>query len=199
MKREFINLSINLIEKYDPDINELKITKIKYGLEAIYIFVTKLLVVSILALLFNLLDELFLFLLFYGLIRMFSFGLHLDNGFKCLIVSSITFLTILFLAKNIFVDNYIKIIIATITIILVFVYSPADTHKRPIINKKRRRTYKYISTFIATVYVLMIPFMNNMISNIIVMSLLLQIILINPLSYRLLKLPYNNYKGWKEG
>ena len=48
MKEKFINNGINFISKYQ-DCNDLKIKKIKYGLEGIYSLVLKLSTVIIIA------------------------------------------------------------------------------------------------------------------------------------------------------
>ena len=77
----------------------------------------------------------------------------------------------------------------------MFKNSPADTKKRPIVNHKRRLIYKIISTILAIIFVtLSILIKNNYISNCLIFGLVLQNILISPLTYKIFKQPYNNYK-----
>ena len=49
---------------------------------------------------------------------------------------------------------YVKTIIGIICIGFMFKNAPADTHKRPIVSKKRRHIYKLISTIVAIVMVI---------------------------------------------
>ena len=73
--------------------------------------------------------------------------------------------------------------------------SPADTKKRPIVSPKRRLTYKLISTILAIIFVILsVIIKNNFISNCLVFGLILQNVLISPLTYKIFKQPYNNYK-----
>ena len=90
-----------------------------------------------------------------------------------------------------------KIIIGSILTITISIFSPADTKKRPIINKKRRKIYKILSTIISIIYVLLsVKIENNYIENCLIFSIILQNILISPITYKIFKLPYNNYKEY---
>ena len=81
----------------------------------------------------------------------------------------------------------------------MFKNSPADTHKKPIINKKKRKMYKYISTCLAIIYSIIILFIKNQIfCNYLLISLILQNIMISPVTYKIFKLPYNNYITYLE-
>ena len=77
----------------------------------------------------------------------------------------------------------------------MFKNSPADNKKRPIVNPTRRLTYKIISTIIAITYVILsIVISNNYIVNCFIFGLIIQNILISPITYKVFKQPYNNYK-----
>ena len=81
--------------------------------------------------------------------------------------------------------------------ILIAIYAPADTEKRPIVSKARRQTYKIISIIISISYMIIsLSINNNFISNSLLLSLLLELIMINPLTYKIYKQPYNNYKTY---
>ena len=72
--------------------------------------------------------------------------------------------------------------------------APADTHKRPIISKKRRLIYKSLSTILSVIFSVIAIFINNnFISNSLIFSIILENILISPFVYKLFNLPYNNY------
>ena len=76
--------------------------------------------------------------------------------------------------------------------------SPADTHKKPIINKKRRLIYKYISVFITFIYgIIALIINNNFLSNALILTIIIQCVVISPVTYKLFKAPYNNYLNYK--
>ena len=72
--------------------------------------------------------------------------------------------------------------------------APADTKKKPIINKKRRFILKLISTILAIIFsISAIIINNNFLSNCLIFALILENIMIAPTTYKIFKLPYNNY------
>ena len=62
--------------------------------------------------------------------------------------SSLIFILVPILCMKIVIPINIKIILGLIGLALMIKNAPADTYKRPIINKKRRLTYKINSIFI---------------------------------------------------
>ena len=125
---------------------------------------------------------------------MTSFGLHAKKSWVCLLSSTTIFVFVPFISLHIMIPIYLKVIIGIILIGLIYKNAPADTHKRPIVNYKRRMIYKYCSTFIAIIYIYCsILINNNFFSNCFIFTLLVQAIIISPLVYKIFKLPYNNY------
>ena len=198
MKNAVINSSISFIKKY-RNYSENELAIIKYGLEGIYLTITKTIVIFTLAYFLGYLVESAIFLISCGLLRMSSFGLHAKKSWMCLISSVIIFNIIPVIAKNIFLNISIKILIGFIGIILIYKNSPADTYKRPIVSKKRRKKLKIISTIISVIYFILSLFVNNQfICNCFIFSILVQNVFISPLTYKLFNLPYNNYIGYLE-
>ena len=198
MKNLVVNNCLNFIQKNYSYDNQ-KIAELKYGLEAIYILITKTAIILLAALILGLLKEVIIFTIFYSLIRMPSFGLHATKSWICLISSLICFIAIPYICNYIVINIYIKAILGIINILLMYKNAPADTYKRPIINQKRRDTYKFISTLIAIISsFLSIIIKNNYISNSLIFALILQNFMISPITYKLFKLSYNNYKKYLE-
>ena len=198
MKEFCIYHSINLIKRYNPNYSKNKIAEIKYGLEGIYILITKTIVIFAIAYFLNLLKELIVFVLLYNLIRMPSFGLHANKSYQCLISSIIIFIALPYLCMSIELPLLLKWGIGTICVIFIFKNSPADTQKKPIINRKRRKVYKYISTIIATTFTIFsLISANSYIANSLIVVLVLQCFMISPLVYKFFNLPYNNYLRYK--
>ena len=194
MKKFIIGKCMNIVKKYHS-YDDTKLAEIEYGLVGIYLTITKMFVISIACLVLGIFKEMFLFMLIYGVLRTFSFGIHATKSWMCWIASSIIFIGFPILCIYVNMDNIFKLIIGSVFTILMFKNSPADTKKRPIVNKKRRWTYKIISTLLAIIYVtLSIIISNNFISNCFIFGLVLQNILISPLTYKIFNQPYNNYK-----
>ena len=198
MKDLIITKAMNSIKnknKYD----DIKLAEIKYGLSTLYINITKTIVILTLAILLNIIKELLLILLFYGLLRLTGFGLHAKKSWQCWIGSLITFLLLPYLTKILTINFYIRLIISTLSVIFIFIYAPADTEKRPLIRKNKRIIYKILCTLTAiglTIYSLLTK--NILIQNSIFFSLILECFMISPLSYKIFKLKYANYKYYKK-
>ncbi len=196
MRNFIINKQLGVIQKYNNFDNE-KLEIIKYGLESIYILITKMVVILTVSYLLGLIKETLIFLICYNLIRMPSFGLHATKSWICLISSLLIFITIPFICKAIQIPVYLKEIIGLVSLVFIIKNAPADTYKRPIINKKRRLFLKIISTIIALIMIICSLFINNQFwANSLLMAIVLQCFMISPTVYRIFKLPYNNYKKY---
>ena len=193
MKKIVMDYTMNLIKK-NGDFDEEKLAIIKYGLEGLYLTITKLIIIFLLAYVLNIFKEVIIFLLIYNIIRTTSFGLHATKSWICLLSSTLIFIGVPFICKYIYLTKYFKVVLGLILILFIYKNSPADTHKRPIVNPKRRMFFKYISTFIAIIFIYCsILIDNNFISNCFILSLLVQSFMISPSIYKLFNLPYNNY------
>lgn len=79
-------------------------------------------------------------------------------------------------------------------------YAPADTEKRPLINKKKRIIYKVLTLVITFIYlVISLILKNQTIINALYLSTILETIQILPVTYKLYGVRYNNYKNYKKG
>lgn len=193
MKDVIVLKCINVIEKKGT-YSKSDLIKIKYGLEGIYLTISKLLFVSILAILLGIFKEMILFVAIYNILRFPSFGLHATKSWICLIATTILFIGIPFISLHLVIPLVIKILICIIGIILMFKNSPADTKKKPIVSKKRRKIYKFTSTVITIIYSIIAILINNQfLSNCLIISIIVQNCLISPIVYKIFKLPYNNY------
>ena len=197
MRKYIISNCMKIVADNNPDLDKTKLDEIEYGLISIYILITKLIIIFALAYILGIFKEVIIFSFIYAIIRTPSFGIHASKSWICLLVSSIVFIGMPYINLNITIPLTLKIILGIISTLLILKNSPADTHKRPIVNPKRRKIYKLISTFIAIAFtVISIIIDNNFISNCLISSLLIQCIIISPLTYKLFKMPYNNYKNY---
>ncbi|WP_242661339.1 accessory gene regulator ArgB-like protein [Alkaliphilus metalliredigens] len=124
------------------------IRKMKYAMKVIWNEGVKFIV---LLLFFVVLDQLpsFLFSLSILLsIRVFSGGLHFQSGLLCFMVSLGFFsLAVLILPHFFPMTLHIAPILTLLSAIVIYYHSPKPSIFRPIFNKKRKRTLKYLSLF----------------------------------------------------
>lgn len=193
MKKFIIKKCMNYIKK-NTDYDNTKLKEIEYGIVSIYLTFSKFIVISFLCFLLGIFKEMLIFTLFFNILRLPAFGLHATKSWMCWLSSTIIFIIIPTLCIYLNLDIYLKIIICLLCIILMFKNAPADTKKKPIVNKKRRKIYKIISTLFAIIFsICAIIIKNNFLSNCLIFALILENCLISPTVYKLFKLPYNNY------
>ena len=193
MREKAINRLLNLLNNtynYDNDT----LDRVKYGLETIYISITKMVVILFIAIIFGTTKETILTILFVNGIRTYAYGMHAKKSWHCYIESTLVFVLLPYLFTKFTFNITQKILISIISIIGYLVYAPADTHKRPIINKKHRNKLKNNSIIVCLIYIFIIFLSNNnLIINIVILSLVTELFLINPIIYKIFDMPYNNY------
>ena len=198
MKELVVNSIMNNITKY-YDYDNTKISEIKYGIESLYLTITKTIIIFIISFILNITKELMLLFVFYSLIRLTGFGVHAKKSWHCWITSLITFVLIPLLIKYVVINEQVIIISYTIFTLLLLEYAPADTEKRPLINKKKRIIYKVLTILLVISYFIysLIQKDNITIINTLYFSTLLETLLVLPYTYKLFGVKYNNYKNYK--
>ena len=199
MKKKLFHKILNIIKTYEKDIDEEKLEIIEYGLEAIYLTITKLVVIFLVSYLLGIIKETLYVLLFYNFIRLFAFGMHAKKSIHCLIFSLTFFVLIPYLISIFSINYLIKIIFSIISFILVIIYAPADTEKRPLINANKRKKFKVLSIITSFILLcLIIYYRDYPISSYMFAGFMIASIVILPITYKIFGLPYNNYKTYKE-
>ena len=184
MKEKVVNnIMIRINNNYDFD--EVKLEEIKYGLLGLYSLITKTTVIITLSLLLGFFQKFIIFFILYVLLRCVGFGCHAKSNIQCWIFSTVLLLGIPYTFSIIHINSFTQNVLWTTLFINFLIFSPADTDKRPMINKKRKLKFKIIALIICIMYLIMI---NNIpsISNLIIASMLLEGLLINPLGYILM-------------
>ena len=197
IKNFVINNSMNLVSGTNK-YNEEQLEEIKYGLEGIYLTLSKVVVILSISALLGLFKEAILFLILFNILRAFAFGLHASKSLWCWISSSISFLLIPYLCVNVEFPLLFHIVVSIITFISFVLYAPADTIKRPLINPQKRKIYKVLAIILSSIYITLIFIIKNILfKNMLTFALLLETILILPITYKIFNLSYNNYKNYK--
>ena len=72
MKEKFVNTCLNIIKSNNSNLTKKEIDKMKYGLEGLYLTITKLIFILLLALILGIFKETILLLLIFNGIRFTS-------------------------------------------------------------------------------------------------------------------------------
>lgn len=194
MKEKFLDYTINYLKRYNDYSNE-ELKKLRYGLEGIYLTITKVIVILLVSLLLNIFFEVVIGIILFNIIRYFAFGFHAEKSLECLILSLFNFVLIPYILLNTTSSLLVDGVICGICLILILIFAPADTVKRPLKNKKKRTIRKILTLIIGIVYtILAVLFHKYFISDLLINGLIATSIVISPITYMIFRQPYNNYK-----
>lgn len=198
MKNKIINSCLSIVSKYNPNLSKKQMDTIKYGLEGLYLSITKLIIIFIISIFLGISKEFIILIIIFNGIRLFGFGVHAKKSIDCLISSSIFFIIFPIICKYITIPMIYKLIISIPLIILISIFAPADTEKRPLKNKRKRNIYKFLTIIIALIYTyLSIIIKDNTLSNCFLAAIIIQTIIILPITYKLFGVQYKNYKKFE--
>ena len=198
MKKLIINKCMELVTTYNKDLSQRDIDKIKYGLEGLYLTITKLIFIIIVSIILGIWKETLLLILIFNGIRLTAFGVHAKRSIDCLISSTLFFILFPIICIKLTIPLIVKIILFIPLTVLIGIFAPADTEKRPLINKKKRKIYKMLSIMISIIYMtIAIVIKNNILSNCFIFAIVIQIIIMLPITYKIFGVSYNNYKTYE--
>lgn len=198
MKKLIINKCMELVTTYNKDLSQRDIDKIKYGLESLYLTITKLIFIIIVSIILGIWKETLLLIIIFNGIRLTAFGVHAKRSIDCLISSALFFILFPIICIKLTIPLIVKVILFIPLTVLIGIFAPADTEKRPLINKKKRKIYKMLSIMISIIYMtIAIVIKDNTLSNCFIFAIVIQIIIMLPITYKLFGVSYNNYKTYE--
>ena len=156
MREYILQHSLQFIEENKGKLSEEEKEKILYGMEGLYITVTKLFVILLLAFFLGIIKEFLFVLLFFNIVRFFGFGFHANNSITCFIASSLFIVGIPYLLITFPPNLIVKISLSVVAFLSFLIYAPADTEKRPLTNQKKRRIRKIVASSLALIYIILI-------------------------------------------
>lgn len=198
MKKLIINKCMELVTTYNKDLSQRDIDKIKYGLEGLYLTITKLIFIIIVSIILGIWKETLLLIIIFNGIRLTAFGVHAKRSIDCLISSTLFFILFPIICIKLSIPLIVKVILFIPLTVLIGIFAPADTEKRPLINKKKRKIYKMLSIMISIIYMtIAIVIKDNTLSNCFIFAIVIQIIIMLPITYKIFGVSYNNYKTYE--
>jgi accessory gene regulator B len=167
---------------------------IEYGINVLVINIVKLFILFLLSYILSVTIYTLIAVLSFAFVRLFASGVHAASSIKCTVTNILLFLGNVYLSLHISINNPIKIVILTLSLLLILLYAPADTEDRPLVSRKLRKKLKIYSILV----ILLLSFVaigikKATFSNLVVFSVLEESLLITPLAYYIFNKPYDNY------
>lgn len=193
---EYITIKIMSFFNNKLDLNKSSLEKLSLGALVILINIFKIALVLIVSLPLGILKETIVLVLLFGILRFFSLGIHAKSSIGCTIMTLFIYIFSSYFSHNYPLSISIAILLSLISLIIIFIYSPADTYNRPLTDSKKRKKLKIQSLILSILYLLLSIIVNNItFYNLIMYCLLFQSISVHPITYKIFKQPYSNYKN----
>ena len=189
----------NKIRGKMPEVDDEKAEIINYGIHLLVGEIPKTFIFIAIATALGVLKEFFITMIVIFPYRAVSGGFHLKTHLGCILGTSLCYCGIPILSKHIGLNPiYIKhTLIGLVWIfgmIMCKLYAPADTENVPILRKKDRKIKQILSYIILTITLLIGAFIkDNTVSNIIILGMLIQSIMISRIAYKIT----NNKYGYE--
>lgn len=193
MKEKIVNKLLLLVKNNIDSYNEEELDKIRYGLEGLYLMITKLVIVFVFAGILGILKETLILFIVFGGLRFFGFGVHAKTSMQCLIYSLSLFIFLPLIFYHINLNLIVEIIIFGICLVDLLLFAPSDTENRRF-KKKNKYLIRKICTLVVTiVYIFLYYYLNN---PVFLISVIIQSIVVNPIIYKMIGVNYNyNFLG----
>ena len=158
-----------------------------------------MIIITLIAIIIGIIKEFILLLIFFNIIRFTGFGFHAGKSYQCLIFSTLLFIGVPVIMLYGEFSKTLLISVGMICLVPLAIYAPADTVKRPLPNKKKRKIRKFSTILITLIYIILIVHINNYsINSMLICSLILESIMVLPLTYKIFKQPYRNYRNYNQ-
>lgn len=187
----------NKIRDKMTDINDERAEVINYGLHLLLGEIPKTFIFITIAAILGVLKEFFIAMLVIFPYRAVSGGFHLKTHLGCIVCTTLYYCGIAYFSRLFILEPTIKYILIALTwvfgIIMCKLYAPADTENVPILRKKDRKIKQILSYIILTITLIIgVIVQNNVISNIIILGMLIQSIMISRIAYKITNNKYGH-------
>lgn len=179
----------------DREVDEDRFAIVKYGVEIFLVNVTKGIIVYLAAALLGMLWQTLVVHLSYLMIRRHSFGLHAKTSLGCTVTSVVMFVILPYFVKEVQLSEWMIVLISGLILLNIAIFAPSDTENMPLFNAQKRHILRRKS-ILNTIFVLMIMMLIPIaeFQMLILLGLALQVMMIHPCTYFLLKRRYKNYE-----
>lgn len=197
MVDKICNYLTNKIKNKVTDVNEEKAEIINYGLHLLIGEIPKTFIFIAIAAILGVLKEFFITVIVIFPYRAVSGGFHLKTHLGCIVCTSMYYCGISYVSKVINFTEPVKLSLIILTwifgMIMCKLYAPADTENVPILRKKDRKINRILSYIILTITLSIgLLIKNNTISNIIILGMLIQSMMITRIAYKITNNKYGH-------
>ena len=197
MVDKICNYLTNKIKNKVTDVNEEKSEIINYGLHLLIGEIPKTFIFIAIAAILGVLKEFFITVIVIFPYRAVSGGFHLKTHLGCIVCTSMYYCGISYVSKVINFTEPVKLSLIILTwifgMIMCKLYAPADTENVPILRKKDRKINRILSYIILTITLSIgLLIKNNTISNIIILGMLIQSMMITRIAYKITNNKYGH-------
>ncbi len=133
------------IQKENPNLRELQLKTIKFGLESLLGQILKIFIYLAIFGAFSLTKDYIITALFFCSLRLLAGGYHAETYWGCFTVTLIMFVGAIAVGIQLPLNILTKIILIFISVLLMMFYAPVDHPNKPIISTKRRQRFKILS------------------------------------------------------
>ena len=197
MVDKICNYLTNKIKNKVTDVNDEKAEIINYGLHLLIGEIPKTFIFIAIAAILGVLKEFFITVIVIFPYRAVSGGFHLKTHFGCILCTSFCYCGIPYVSKVINFTEPVKLSLIILTwifgMIMCKLYAPADTENVPILRKNDRKINRILSYIILTITLSIgLLIKNNTISNIIILGMLIQSMMITRIAYKITNNKYGH-------
>ena len=192
---ETISNKLITTKNKNNEITELEKKKVRYGVYILYVNVTKIGSLLIVAYFLNIFSEVLTIWILFGILRSSAFGIHSSKSIYCTIATFVIFIGGALVSTQFVLEDMILNIIYFLSFIGLLMYAPADTKARPLVGKEFRKKLK-IKTIISFMTILAIILALNIYHLKILFSIsaMAETISVLPITYKIFRRRYNNYE-----
>ncbi|MGL5478964.1 MAG: accessory gene regulator B family protein [Clostridium sp.] len=180
-------IALRYIEPY-IEKDTICLDRVRVGFEVIFINISKLMILFIIALFMNTLLESFVVLISFGVLRRTAGGIHAKTSTRCTIYSVLSIEVAVLLSRNVDIGTITFILLILILNILVFKFAPKDTELNPIKSSRDRENLKVLSLRnLNLIIFISVLFKSEIIVNLVFAGLILAVLSILPITFRIFK------------
>ena len=187
----------NKIRNKMPEVDDERAEIINYGIHLIVGEIPKTFIFIAVAWILGVLREFCITMLVIFPYRAVSGGFHLKTHLGCITLTTLYYCGIAYVSRIFILSQIVKYILIALVwlfgMIMCRLYAPADTESVPILRKRERKIKQMLSYIILTITMIIgILIKDTTISNIIILGMLVQSIMISRLAYKLTNSKYGN-------
>lgn len=169
---------------------------IQYGIEVLLINLFKSFILFLAACFLGIFKEVLMFFICFAFLRFSASGVHASSGILCNIINFLIFIGGCYLSIYLPLPLPYLVLFFILSLLLVYLYAPADTRKKPIESRKLRQKLKTKALLSTTIlFLIMLNMHSNIYKNIITYAVLSEALCLTPIIYKILGEEYHYYEN----